>query len=240
MRLAKSSPPANSVPTNDNLSVAIVASGDTEEKSSKESNNDSIPVINTDVPNKDLFTMDNRGNTTRVFPSQSLTQCQENFLKWTEEGHEVCGLSLPLVHMEIIMQDRYDAVKATIEKFKRPVPTTPSNPYGDTSDSEESHQSVPPKKNTSSQEPQITDLEQFIEALPHLEPIHYSFHLARKENSKCCLCSCALCLTPVRIMFKIDFEKEDFCGNTLYTANGILQHFESKPDEYHKSTAFYL
>jgi hypothetical protein len=32
MRLAKSSPPANSVQTNDNLSVAIVALGDIEEK----------------------------------------------------------------------------------------------------------------------------------------------------------------------------------------------------------------
>ncbi len=167
MRLAKSSPPANSVPTNDNLSMAIVASGDIEEKNSKESNNDSISVINTDVPNKDLFTIDNCGNTTRVFPSQSLPQCQENFLKWIEEGHEVHGLLLPLVNT------RYDAVKATIEKFKRPVPTTPRNPYGDNTDSEGSHQSMPPKNNTPSQELQINlDMERFIEALPHLEPIH--------------------------------------------------------------------
>jgi hypothetical protein len=79
IRITKSSPPANSVPTNDNLSMAIVASGEIEEKNSKESNNNSILVINTDVPNKDLFTIDNRGNTTRVFPSQSLPQCQENF-----------------------------------------------------------------------------------------------------------------------------------------------------------------
>jgi hypothetical protein len=41
-------------------------------------------------------------------------------------------------------------------------------------------------------------------------------------------------------MFNIDFEKEDFCGNTPYTANGILQHSELKPDEYHTSTAFCL
>ncbi len=92
------------------------------------------------------------------------------------------------------------------------MPTTPSNPYGDDTDSEGSHQSMPPKKNTPSQELQInSDLEQFIEALPHLKLIHYSFHLAGKENSKCCLCSCLPCLTPWRTMLKVDFEKEDFC-----------------------------
>jgi hypothetical protein len=80
-------------------------------------------------------------------------------------------LSLPLVNTEFIMQDRYDAAKATMEQVKRPVSTTPCNPSGDNSDSEGSHQSMPPKKNTPSQELQInSDLERFIEALPHLEP----------------------------------------------------------------------
>jgi hypothetical protein len=123
----------------------------------------------------------------------------------------VHGLPLPLVNTEIIMHARYDDVKATIEQFKRPVPTTPLNPYGDDSDSEGSHQSMPPKKNTPSQELQInSDLERFIEALPHLEPIHYSFHLAGSDISKCCLCSCSPCLTLWRTMFNIAFEKEDF------------------------------
>ncbi len=36
------------------------------------------------------------------------------------------------------------------------------------------------------------------------------------------------------------FWERFFCGNTPYTANGILQHSESKPDDYHESTAFYL
>jgi hypothetical protein len=71
-------------------------------------------------------------------------------LKWIEKGHEVHGLSLPLVNTEIIMQERYDAVKATIEKLKRLVPTIPRNPYGEDTDSEGSHQSMPPKKNTPS------------------------------------------------------------------------------------------
>jgi hypothetical protein len=61
--------------------MAIVASGDIEEKNPKESNNDSIFVIITNVPNEVLFTIYNRGNTTKVFPSQSLPQCQEIFLK---------------------------------------------------------------------------------------------------------------------------------------------------------------
>jgi hypothetical protein len=141
-----------------------------------------------------FFTMHSRGKTMRVFPSQSLLRCQENFLNWIEERHEVCRLLLPLVNTEIIMQNRYDAVKATIEKFNRPVPTTPRNPYGDNSDSEGSHQSTPPKKNNPSQELQIKS------DLPHLEPIHHFFHLAGDESSKCCLCSCSPCLTPWRTM----------------------------------------
>jgi hypothetical protein len=214
MRLVKSSPPANSVLTNDNSNVAMVASGDVEEEISKENNSDSISVNITDVQNKNLFTIDNRGSTTS-FHSQSLPKCQENFSTWIEEGHEVRGLLLPQVNTEIILQDRYDAVKATIKKIKSPAPTMPRNSYGDNSDSEGSHQSMPPKKNSPSQELQINSgLERFIEALSHLEPIHYSFHLVGNDISKCCLCSCAPHLTPWRAMFNIAFEKEDYCGNT--------------------------
>jgi hypothetical protein len=35
-------------------------------------------------------------------------------------------------------------------------------------------------------------------------------------------------------------RKKIFCGNTLLTSNGILQHSETKSDEYHLSNAFYL
>jgi hypothetical protein len=63
------------------------------------------------------------------------------------------------------------------------------------------------------------------------------FILQGKNNSKCCLCSCAPCLTPWRTMFNIDFEEEDFCTNTLYTSNGMLQHFQAKSDNFHLSTA---
>jgi hypothetical protein len=43
-------------------------------------------------------------------------------------------------------------------------------------------------------------------------------------------------------MFNIAFEEEDYCGNMLHTfnGNGILQHSETKSDDYHLSTAFYL
>jgi hypothetical protein len=179
LRLADSSPPPNSVLTKDNSNAAMVAQGDVEEKNSKESNNDSISLNMTDVQNKDLFTIDNRGNTTRAFPSQSLPDNQETFMKRIEDGHKVSRLLLPQVNTEIIMQDRYDAVKATIGKFKKNVPTKSRTPYDTESESKVSHQSKPPKKKTPSHELQInSDLEQFIEALPHLEPIHYAFCLS--------------------------------------------------------------
>jgi hypothetical protein len=77
-----------------------------------------FPLISLMCKNKDLFTIDNHGNTTRISPSQSPHESQEIFLKWIEEGHEVRGLLLPLVDTEIIMQDIYDAVKATIENSR--------------------------------------------------------------------------------------------------------------------------
>jgi hypothetical protein len=152
LRLADSSPPPNSVLTKDNSNGAMVAPGDVEEKNSKESNNYFISINMTDVQNKGHFTIDNRGNTTRVFPSQSLPDDQETFLKWIDEGHEVHGLLLSQVNTETIMQDRHDAVKATIEKFKKNVPTKSRTPYDTKSESKGSHQSKPTKKNTPSQE----------------------------------------------------------------------------------------
>jgi hypothetical protein len=151
----------------------------------------------------------------RAFIANLFPSVRRIILTWIEEGHEVHRLLLPQVNTKIIMQDRYDAVKATIKELKSPAPTMPSNPYGDNSDSECSHQSMPPKKNSPSQELQINSgLEWFIEALPHLEPIHYSFHLVGNDIFKCCLCLCAPRLTPWRTMFNIAFEKEDYCGNT--------------------------
>jgi hypothetical protein len=118
-------------------------------------------------------------------------------------------------------------------------------PYNDGSDSDGDYV-CPPQCNsdkilTISQQQSINlRLEGFIQALPHLEPIHYAVHLGKEKNSKkCCFCSCASCLTPWRQAFQINFD-EELCKNTLYTSNGILQHSEAKSDEYHQPTAFYF
>jgi hypothetical protein len=151
MRLAKSSPPANSVPTNDNSSAAIVASGDIEEKNSKESNNDFISDIITDVPNKDLFTIDNPGNTTRVFPSQSFPKCQENFrygLKRDIKCTDCCSHWLTLksqckIDMMLSRQQFNNLRGLCLQHHVIHMVTIMI---------ERSHQSMPPKKNTPIQE----------------------------------------------------------------------------------------
>ncbi len=121
-----------------------------------------------------------------------------------------------------------------MEKFKQSVHVQTRTPYDTNNESKVSHQSKSSKTNTLSQEIHInSNLEWFIEALPHLEPIHYVFHLVGKHNSRCCLCSCVPCLTPWWTKFNIAFDKEDFHRNTLYNYYGILQHSQAESDDCH-------
>jgi hypothetical protein len=120
----------------------------------------------------------------------------ESFLKCIKEGHEVHGSSLTKVyHNAIPYPKRHQAVLETMEQFKKPVdPTNSCSPYLDNSDSDGDCKGPPQcnsdKKNTASQKLSINAwLEWFIEALPHLESIHYAFCLGKEKNSKkCCLC----------------------------------------------------
>ncbi len=74
------------------------------------------------------------------------------------------------------MQERYAVVRLTFEKFTRPVctPQKKFSPYGYSD--EESDCLPPTPTNTKATEKKIDDsLRIFIEALPHLETIHYGF-----------------------------------------------------------------
>jgi hypothetical protein len=74
------------------------------------------------------------------------------------------------------MQERYAVVRLTIEEFTHPVgtPQKTFSPYGDSD--EESDCSPPTPTNTKATEKKIDDtLRIFIEALPHIETLHYGF-----------------------------------------------------------------
>ncbi len=89
-------------------------------------------------------------------------------------------------------------VRATIIKYTLPVaiPKNTSSPYGN---SDESDGGSPSPKKTGATELKIDkSLQNFIEALPHLEPLHYGFKLQGPNQSASCICSLAKGLTPWR------------------------------------------
>jgi hypothetical protein len=96
------------------------------------------------------------------------------------------------------MQARYAAVRATVLQHTLSVliPKKTSSPYGN--DSEEESDGPPPSpKKTDATEMKIDkSLQVFIEALPHLEPLHYGFKLQALNEKRYCICSLAKCLTP--------------------------------------------
>jgi hypothetical protein len=121
---------------------------------------------------------------------------------------------------QIIMQKRYEMAKATIEAFKKPVAMSKnqSSSYSDLEGSNDAplsdDENIPNKTDTT--ELKINNsLLHFIEALPHLEPIHYGFHLQRNDQTPSCMCSSARCLNPWRTTNGID-KDYDLCRNTLF------------------------
>jgi hypothetical protein len=79
----------------------------------------------------------------------------------------------------------------------------------------------------------------FIEALPHLEPLHYGFKFQASNKKGCCFCALAKCLSPWRKNHHVENDYS-VCGARHYQGPGLLQHCHNKGNEYHTATAFYL
>jgi hypothetical protein len=95
------------------------------------------------------------------------------------------------------MQERYAAVRATVRKYTLPVviPKKTSIPYPNLE--EESDGPPPSPKKTDATETKIDEsLQKFIEALPHLEPLHYGFKLQGSNKNGYSICSLVKCFTP--------------------------------------------
>jgi hypothetical protein len=107
--------------------------------------------------------------------------------------------SIPTLKYAINMQQRYAAARATVECFTRPVQTPQKtfSPYGDSD--EESDCSAPSPKKTNAIEMKIDEsLKKFIDALPHLETLHYGFKFQASSRKGYCFCALAKCLSPWR------------------------------------------
>jgi hypothetical protein len=94
------------------------------------------------------------------------------------------------------MQERFDAVTATIIEYTLPVAISKniSSSYGD---SDQSDGGPPSPKTTDATELKIDkSLQNFIEILPFLELLHYGLKLQGPNQSASCICSLAKDLTP--------------------------------------------
>ncbi len=112
---------------------------------------------------------------------------------------EARQFSTPNLLNMIDMQVRYAAARATVLEYTFPVPISKktSSPY---SNSDEDSDGPPPSpKRTDATEMKIDNsLQIFIDALPHLEPLHYGFKLQASNLKGYCFCPLAKCLSPWR------------------------------------------
>jgi hypothetical protein len=138
------------------------------------------------------------------------------------------------------MQARYAAVRATDTQYTLPVPIS-KNTSSQYSNSDEDFDGPPPSpKKTDATEMKIDkSLQVFIEALPHLEPLHYRFKLQTSNEKGYRICSLAKELTPWRKKYKI-IDDHSMCGIRPFQGSSHIQHCGRKGDEYHTATAFYL
>jgi hypothetical protein len=156
---------------------------------------------------EDTYYLDRAQRTVSTFPTQAAVDYERNepraLLLQCLDGGEMRRIQIPTLSYKIIMQKRYQTTKATIKAFTKTVAISKnqSSIYSDLGSSNDGplsdDENVPKKTDTT--ELKIDDsLLHFIEALPHLEPIHYGFHLQRTNQTASCMCSSAHGLNPWR------------------------------------------
>jgi hypothetical protein len=105
---------------------------------------------------------------------------------------------------------------------------------------EESDGGPPSLKQTDATEMKIDkSLQNFIEALPHLEPLHYGFKLQASNQSGYCICYLSKGLT-LWIRNHLIVDAYSVCGMRPFQGHSLIQHCVAKGNEYHTATAFYL
>jgi hypothetical protein len=102
---------------------------------------------------------------------------QELYYDYLDEG-EARQFPIPKLFYKIDMQARFAAARATVLQYTLPVPISKktSSPHGNSDD--DSDGPPPSPKRTDATEMKIDkSLQIFINALPHLEPLHFGFKL---------------------------------------------------------------
>ncbi len=193
---------------------------------------------------EDPFYLDRMARTVNSFPSQATVNYAKRtpqvlYYECLDDG-EAQRIPTPDLLFKVNMQERFAAVRATVIKYMLPVgiPKNTFSPYGDSD--EESDGPPPSPKKTDATEMKIDkSLQNYIEALPHLEPLHYGFKLQGSNQNGYCICSLANGLTPWRRRHEI-VDNYSLCGMKRFQGQSLIQHCEGKGDAYHTATAFYL
>jgi hypothetical protein len=148
-----------------------------------------------DQVEEDLFHIDRMARTISA-PSQATVHLakrtpQDIFYECLDEG-EARRFPIPNLLYKTNMQTRYAAARATVTQYTHPVLILKNtfSPYGNSD--EDSDGPPPSPKKTDAAEMKIDKyLQVFIEALPHLEPLHYRFKLQASNEKGYCICSFA-------------------------------------------------
>jgi hypothetical protein len=145
---------------------------------------------------------------------------------------------IPRICYKISMDSSKKAAQATIDNYaKSNVKLLLKKSHGPYSDSDTS--SFEEQVVSNSNLPSLTSLKDFINGLPHFEPLHFGFYLNDDKNPSC-LCPCVKGVTRWRESLGIDWENEELCGFCLLSSKGLLQHCSDKGGSYHKCTLYYL
>jgi hypothetical protein len=122
---------------------------------------------------------------------------QDLYYECLDEG-EAWQFPIPKLLYKIDMQARYAVARATVLEytFLVPISKKTSSPYGNSDD--DSDGPPPSPKRADGTEMKIDkSLQIFIDALPHLEPLHYRFKLQASNLKGYCFCPLAKCLSPL-------------------------------------------
>jgi hypothetical protein len=145
---------------------------------------------------------------------------QDLYYECLNEG-EARQFSTPNLLYKIDMQARFAAARATVLQYTLPVPISKK-----TSSPEDNSDGPPPSpKRIDATEMKIDkSLQIFINALPHLEPLHLGFKLQASIQKGYCFCPLAKCLSLWRKKYHVA-DDYSLCGTRHFQGPGLLQHF---------------
>jgi hypothetical protein len=164
---------------------------------------------------------------------------QDLYYECLDEG-EAWQFSIPRLLYKIDMQAKFAVARATVLQYTLPVPISKktSSPYSNSVDNSDG--APPSPKRTDATEMKIDEsLQIFINALPHLEPLHFGFKLPASIQKGYCFCPLIKCLSLWRKKYHVA-DDYSVCGTRHFQGPGLLQHCCNKGDDYHTATAFRL